>query len=383
MLNNESVDCIIRVGNTLFKIHLFIFIRDSPVFAGLLALPQLPGPVLEGSCDELPICLSGDKGPFRSLFKSIYAPALETQANRIPITDVQDIVAVAHLAHKYEMTTWETWAFLSEITTACTLFFYNGRLSRLANDALKTNVFPYLIKHADTNGLELAFQLTNGALLRELYISAEQIHRRAAQQMYEFCHTNELSQVWAYICNRWYTLAQWALWARASFDAIPRLKTTMVVESMWKHIKRRDLAQFNRPRLDLVAHLVLTSLLPRVKRTLEYVRGLRRIGRPQALAGGKKMLRRSGSTKVDPTSTVELPKSWRFSRPRPIPRTGRAARTDCGRGLENPEPIKNWVCQCLSFPGNRFLMCKHLIREANSLLDNKPLTDLRIFLDLR
>ncbi|KAJ7830588.1 hypothetical protein B0H13DRAFT_2371928 [Mycena leptocephala] len=287
MLNNESVDCIIRVGDTLFKvrdltsrgnaltwdkIHLFIFIRDSPVFAGLLALPQLPGPVLEGSCDELPICLSGDKGPFRSLFKYIYAPALETQANRIPITDVQDIVAVAHLAHKYEMTTWETWAFLNYQSAYGNVLTRRSavhgrlvtslRLSGLANDALKTNVFPYLIKHADTNGLELAFQLANGALLRELYISAEQIHRRAAQQMYEFCHTNELSQVWAYMCNRWYTLAQWALWARASFDAIPRLKTTMVVESMWKHIKRRDLAQFNRPRLDLVAHLVLTSLLP-------------------------------------------------------------------------------------------------------------------------
>ncbi|KAJ7448910.1 hypothetical protein FB451DRAFT_1238776 [Mycena latifolia] len=98
---------------------------------------------------------------------------------------------------------------------------------------------------------------------QEPYISADDIH------------------LW----NRWYTPAQWPLWARASCDAIPRLKTTMVVESMWKHLKRRDLAQFNRPRLDLVTHLVLTSLLPRVKRTLDYVRGLRRIGRPQALAG--------------------------------------------------------------------------------------------------
>jgi hypothetical protein len=38
--------------------------------------------------------------------------AYETQANRIPITDLQDILAVAHLAHKYQMMTWETWAFL-------------------------------------------------------------------------------------------------------------------------------------------------------------------------------------------------------------------------------------------------------------------------------
>ncbi|KAJ7873018.1 hypothetical protein B0H13DRAFT_2349190 [Mycena leptocephala] len=107
---HESGDCIILVGDTLFK---FIFIRDSPVFAGLFALPQAPGSVIEGSCDELPIRLSGDEeGPFRSLFKYLYAPALETQANRISITDLQDILAVADLAHKYEMTAWETWGFL-------------------------------------------------------------------------------------------------------------------------------------------------------------------------------------------------------------------------------------------------------------------------------
>ncbi|KAJ7923847.1 hypothetical protein B0H13DRAFT_2316008 [Mycena leptocephala] len=107
---HESGDCIILVGDTLFKIHWFIFIWDSPVFAGLFALPQAPGSVIEGSCDELPIRLSGDEeGPFRSLFKYIYAPALETQANRISITDLQDILAVADLAHKYEMTAWETW----------------------------------------------------------------------------------------------------------------------------------------------------------------------------------------------------------------------------------------------------------------------------------
>jgi len=62
--------------------------------------------------------------------------------------------------------------------------------------------------------------------------------------------------------NRWYTPKQWRLWARSADDAIPRLKTTMVVES-----------------------LVITNVLPRVQRRLAYIRGLRRIGRPQPLAG--------------------------------------------------------------------------------------------------
>ncbi|KAJ7448887.1 hypothetical protein B0H11DRAFT_1928920 [Mycena galericulata] len=54
--------------------------------------------------------------PYSNIFMphtlTLWRRALETQANRIPITDLQDILAVAHLAHKYEMTTWETWAFL-------------------------------------------------------------------------------------------------------------------------------------------------------------------------------------------------------------------------------------------------------------------------------
>lgn len=47
----------------------------------------------------------------------------------------------------------------------------------------------------------------------EPYISADEIHRRAVKQMYEFCYNNELSQVWAYLWNRWYTSDQWCLWA--------------------------------------------------------------------------------------------------------------------------------------------------------------------------
>lgn len=93
-----------------------------------------------------------------------------------------------------------------------------------------------------------------------------------------------LTQVWAYLWNQWYNPNQWPLWARSACDAIPRLKTTMVVECTWKQIKRRDLPQFNRPRLDLVTHVLLDTLLPRIRYALEHVQGMRRNGRPQALA---------------------------------------------------------------------------------------------------
>ncbi|KAJ7241300.1 hypothetical protein C8J57DRAFT_976323, partial [Mycena rebaudengoi] len=211
----------------------------------------------------------------------------------------------------------------------------------------------------------------------ELYITAEQIYCRAVREMYEFCYANELSQVWAYLWNRWYTPMQWELWARAASEAIPRLKTTMIVESMWKNIKRRDLAQFNRPRLDLVTHLVLTSLLPRVKRTLDYVRGLRRVGRPQALAGWQVDAKVAWLDKGRSDEHRQTAKELAVLKTAPNTK-GRAERLahiaedaarDAGTYVTD---IKNWVCQCRAFEVDRFLMCKHLIREANTLLNDKP-----------
>ncbi|KAF7359857.1 SWIM-type domain-containing protein [Mycena venus] len=222
----------------------------------------------------------------------------------------------------------------------------------------------------------------------EPYVSAENIHRRAVKQMYDFCYSNGLSQVWAYLWNRWYTPKQWSLWARASCDAIPRLKTTMIVESLWRHVKHRDLAQFNRPRLDLVVNIVFKSLLPRVKRTLEYVRGLRRIGRPQALAGWQadakaEWLEKSRTDEhrlVAKELKVLKSASNTKGRAERLQQLAEEASREAGTYATDTE---NWVCPCEYFFKSRFLMCKHLIREANTLLDNKPLTDLRFFLNLR
>jgi hypothetical protein len=58
----------------------------------------------------------------------------------------------------------------------------------------------------------------------------------------------------------------------------------MIIESFWRNLKHRNLQEFNRPRLDLVTHIMLDDVLPRVRRTLDYVMDLRRIGRPKQLA---------------------------------------------------------------------------------------------------
>jgi hypothetical protein len=45
--------------------------------------------------------------------------------------------------------------------------------------------------------------------------------------------------------------------------------------------------------------------------------------------------------------------------------------------------ISRWVCSCPAFLISRFLLCKHLVREANWLTTNKLKDDLRFFLNLR
>ncbi|KAJ6611088.1 hypothetical protein B0H10DRAFT_1810288, partial [Mycena sp. CBHHK59/15] len=42
-------------------------------------------------------------------------------------------------------------------------------------------------------------------------LTAEEIHDRATRDMYEFCFTNDLAQVWAYMWNRWYTPNAWVV----------------------------------------------------------------------------------------------------------------------------------------------------------------------------
>ncbi|KZP16530.1 hypothetical protein FIBSPDRAFT_912280 [Athelia psychrophila] len=107
------------------------------------------------------------------------------------------------------------------------------------------------------------------------HLTASEIHEGAGNNMYSFCHEHDLSQVWAYMWNCWHSPPQWPLWARSAAPGIPWLKTTMVSEAQWIVIKHHDLATFNRPRLDLVVHVIINRLLPRVCVTLANLLGTR------------------------------------------------------------------------------------------------------------
>ena len=219
-------------------------------------------------------------------------------------------------------------------------------------------------------------------------LTAEEIYEGAVWDMYQYCFENDLSQVWAYLWNRWYTDVQWRLWARSASPYIPRLKTTMIVESLWKNIKHRDLAQYNRPRLDLVTYLVITNVLPRALRTLAYVHGLRRVGRPQPLAGWQRDMRADWLelSKSDERRNVEAQLRWLN---KPMNTKGRTERlAELAEDESRPRGtyvtnIKRWTCSCPSYLISRFLLCKHLVRLVNNALNDGPITSLTFFLQLR
>ncbi|KIJ94363.1 hypothetical protein K443DRAFT_75663, partial [Laccaria amethystina LaAM-08-1] len=84
----------------------------------------------------------------------------------------------------------------------------------------------------------------------------------AVHQIYNFCVTNELPEVWAYLWENWYRKGRWELWAWLTYSQIPVLKTTMILESHWRQIKHDFIHHFRMPRCDLLVWILVTKLVP-------------------------------------------------------------------------------------------------------------------------
>ncbi|KAF7346698.1 BTB domain-containing protein [Mycena sanguinolenta] len=86
-------DSIMRVENTLFKIHRFPFVRHSSVFAAMFDLPVGAGDP-EGSSDDLPIVLAGETASeFRAVMKYVYASPMQLQVGSIPVTALPENIS--------------------------------------------------------------------------------------------------------------------------------------------------------------------------------------------------------------------------------------------------------------------------------------------------
>ncbi|KIK15341.1 hypothetical protein PISMIDRAFT_115339, partial [Pisolithus microcarpus 441] len=95
------------------------------------------------------------------------------------------------------------------------------------------------------------------------YPSPAGIRQWAVKQMYMFCEENDLPELWAYLWENWYRRGRWELWAHtAAPGEIPRLKTTMVMESHWRHVKVDYLYHFSKPRVDLLVWILVKKLAP-------------------------------------------------------------------------------------------------------------------------
>ncbi|KAI8332798.1 hypothetical protein BC941DRAFT_318598, partial [Chlamydoabsidia padenii] len=85
---------------------------------------------------------------------------------------------------------------------------------------------------------------------------AGQIHRQSAQEMYIYCINNDIPDVWGYLYTLWYRLDEWRKWARSCTFLVPNGKSTMMMESHWKVLKRNHLYHYNRPRMDLLTYII-------------------------------------------------------------------------------------------------------------------------------
>lgn len=92
------------------------------------------------------------------------------------------------------------------------------------------------------------------------FVNQQEIWIECITEIYQYCRNNDLIMVWAYLWCEWYTPKQWVLWARSSFEEIGILRTTMVIESHWRLLKRDYLYKFNRPRLDLLCFIIIKKV---------------------------------------------------------------------------------------------------------------------------
>ncbi|KAK7040228.1 hypothetical protein VNI00_010034 [Paramarasmius palmivorus] len=110
---------VIRVENTLFKVHRYLLGRDGSAFEGMFSLDHIrPSEETEGHSDENPIMLHGDTpDEFRALLWSLYALPAEVFQMPSSQSDVVRFIRLARIAHKYSFRTTESWAL--HVLTVC------------------------------------------------------------------------------------------------------------------------------------------------------------------------------------------------------------------------------------------------------------------------
>lgn len=92
--------------------------------------------------------------------------------------------------------------------------------------------------------------------------TAGEIYSVAVREMYQFCVTCGLWEVWGYFWTSWYQPVKWKLWSRSTSPYLPRWWTTMSVENFWRQLKHDYLHNHIRLRLDQLVWIIQTRVVP-------------------------------------------------------------------------------------------------------------------------
>ncbi|KDQ17856.1 hypothetical protein BOTBODRAFT_171570 [Botryobasidium botryosum FD-172 SS1] len=104
---------IILVEDTLFKVHRSMLVKDSSIFGSMFSLPppESNGKQFEGQSDDNPLVLQGETAVrFERLLWSLYALPCDFGPLYKPQGDLNLIIDIASVSHKYNFQRLETWA---------------------------------------------------------------------------------------------------------------------------------------------------------------------------------------------------------------------------------------------------------------------------------
>ena len=218
--------------------------------------------------------------------------------------------------------------------STATTFEEKGRIEQMSPED-KDTVLQLISRHFNCHSL---IPDLNGT-----FRSPQKIHQDCASEVYAWCKARDFFRLWAYLFVNWYRPGQWELWARSANGAeIPVLQTTMIVESHWRRLKHDFLHRFNRPRIDLVAWILVTRVIPD---TITRMQGIRSGGNRTARAAWRKPFKREWKNLQGKIINLDSIKRY------------------------HTDPLK-WVCACEAFLKSRFLICKHLV-HCVSPFDNR------------
>ncbi|KAF5330152.1 hypothetical protein D9611_010589 [Ephemerocybe angulata] len=168
--------------------------------------------------------------------------------------------------------------------------------------------------------------------------TSTKIRTNAVKEMYQFCETRGLREVWAYLWSSWYSPDRWKLWARSTSPLLSRLRTTMGVENFWRQLKHDYLRKSYRPRIDQLVWVLCNRVTPDFYARLATRAKGWRAGRSKELSPFQKFFKRS----------------WKRLEKRAVGQQKYIV------------DLATWSCNCGQQKYNPFHQCKHLVQAVGT-----------------